>query len=132
MGFLKAGPSRCQGKRARIRPFARQQSPLCDARIMRLDLSDQSLVGPDCGGERFGLTLAACGQMPTRKNAAGFPTARAAGRSRRSRPELEISGRTSRVEGHPEMSVSAELRYDYSWNNPGHHYLDIYHHIRHK
>jgi starch synthase len=24
------------------------------------------------------------------------------------------------------------MRYDYSWNNPGHHYLNIYHHIRHK
>jgi starch synthase len=24
------------------------------------------------------------------------------------------------------------MRYDYSWNHPGHHYLSIYHHIRHK
>jgi starch synthase len=24
------------------------------------------------------------------------------------------------------------MRYDYSWNHPGHHYLNIYHHIRHK
>jgi starch synthase len=24
------------------------------------------------------------------------------------------------------------MRYDYSWNDPGQHYINIYHHIRHK